>query len=310
MHSYQTTQDVWDGQPTTTSPHHQATAKPPQLPPPRSLPPSPSRLTTTTTTSPLTQHLRTLPARLHASRQARQTAQAAQELDLAGGVLAPHVEAFLGQLDGASSGRAELTLVPASAVPRGAALSDADARRAHGDVVRAVRVDQQQPGSVLREEIIAEFGDWGRFDSSEGDGGGGDGEPWWFGDEAMARRLAAYLRPEPDLDRKRVQARVVENSSSNKRISAASKEKPSGLARLGLGFGGGGRKKAAERAPSGSPIDPASTPGQPPAAVVGGEDPITMTVRAEEVTFRWENDFGLWESRTGWGIVITLTMRP
>ncbi|KAL2166087.1 hypothetical protein VTG60DRAFT_3295 [Thermothelomyces hinnuleus] len=174
--------------------------------------------------------------------------------------------------------------------------------------------------SSLRQEIITEFGDWGRFDSSEGvEGGssgsdaawdaGGGGESWWFGDEDMARRLAAYLRPEPDLERKRVQASVVEN-----RTAAPSKEKPSGWVRWGLGVGSG-RKKAAERASSGpmpspvSPVNPASSPG-PPAAAVGEDDAITMAVRAEEVTFRWENDFGLWESKTGWGIVVTLTMRP
>ncbi|KAL2150437.1 hypothetical protein VTH82DRAFT_7000 [Thermothelomyces myriococcoides] len=345
-----------------------------------------SSSSSSSSSSPLTNHLRTLPARLRASHQARQTAQAALELDLVG-VLAPHVEAFLGHEEvvyglGGNGGSAvaELTLVPASAVPRGAGLSGAVERRAEGEIVRAARVDvaralrvlhgfadekkkgsggnslddgydddddddnggmldgsirqrqrsaggsgrddnnnnnKNKNGSALRQEIIAEFEDWGRFDSGEGghaghdaawDGGGG--ESWWFGDEGMAKRLAAYMRPEPDLERKRVQARVVES-----RTPMPSKEKkPSGLARWGLGFGSG-RRKSAETASSGplpspiSPVHPAPSPG-PPAAVVGEEDPIMMTVKAEEVTFRWENDFGLWESKTGWGIVVTLRMRP
>ncbi|AEO58511.1 hypothetical protein MYCTH_2305890 [Thermothelomyces thermophilus ATCC 42464] len=339
--------------------------------------------------SPLTHHLRTLPARLRASHLARQTARAALELDLAA-VLAARVEGFLARDDVvlrlgssssfSSSSVAELTLVPASAVPRGAGLSGAVERRREGEIVRAARVDVVRRlrvlrgfadekggdddddddddededddggmldganrhrrrrrrrrrfsgapdpggnggdkkgggggggGGSLRQEIVTEFGDWGRFDSSEGvEGGGGGGESWWFGDEDMARRLAAYLRPEPDLERKRVQASVAEN-----RTAAPSKEeKPSGWARWGLGVGGG-RKKAAERASSGplpspvSPVNPASGPG-PAAAAVGEDDAITMAVRAEEVTFRWENDFGLWESKTGWGIVVTLTMQP
>ncbi|KAL2193212.1 hypothetical protein P885DRAFT_45890 [Corynascus similis CBS 632.67] len=296
--------------------------------------------------SPLTTHLRTLPARLRASHLARQTAQAALELDLIA-LLVPHVEAFLARDDiisrlGSSSYHsssfAELTLVPSSAVPPAAGMSGAAEREREGEIVRAGRVavarglrilkgfgdekggflddDDGLDGrrrnrnwsgaeSSLRQAIKTDFEEWGRFDSFENDGGGRldaalaeeEGE-WWFKDEEMARRLAAYLRPEPNLERKHVQGSVVENR-------AVEKER-SGWGRWGLG--GSSRKKAAERASPGlpSPVSPAlSSPGS-----AGEDDAIKMTVRAEEVTFRWENDFGLWESKTGWGIVVTLRVKP
>lgn len=31
---------------------------------------------------------------------------------------------------------------------------------------------------------------------------------------------------------------------------------------------------------------------------------VTMTTRAEEVTFRKENELGIWETKTGWGIIM------
>ncbi|AEO68457.1 uncharacterized protein THITE_2170766 [Thermothielavioides terrestris NRRL 8126] len=112
----------------------------------------------------------------------------------------------------------------------------------------------------------------------------------------MARRLAAYLRPEPNLERKRVQAAVVEKK-------AAEKEK-SGWGRWGLG---GGRKKSVGET---SPVAPSPVSPTLPSPGPAGEDgSVKMTVRADEVTFRRENEFGIWESKTGWGIVVTVTVR-
>ncbi|KAK4150508.1 hypothetical protein C8A00DRAFT_17992 [Chaetomidium leptoderma] len=114
----------------------------------------------------------------------------------------------------------------------------------------------------------------------------------------MARRLATYLRPEANLERKHVQAAVVENK-------VVEKEK-SGWGRWGLG--GGSRKKGLQLTPpvAASPVSPAlSSPGS------GGEDDsVKMTVRSEEVTFRKENEFGVWEGRSGWGIVVTVRVKP
>jgi hypothetical protein len=39
------------------------------------------------------------------------------------------------------------------------------------------------------------------------------------------------------------------------------------------------------------------------------DDRVEMVVRAEEVTFRKENEFGVWESMSGFGIVVTVKTR-
>lgn len=297
--------------------------------------------------SPLTTHLRTLPARLAHSHLARQTVQASHDLDLTS-LLVPHVEAFLvglttsgpgGSLSSAArrgaggmrAGVAELTLVPASAVPAGWAMSGVGERRAEGEVVVVRRVDvaglvgddddeggekkgrEGKGRGFGREEEdddddgraaasrSAGFDEWGRFDTDDRTGRGKSGKAeggWWFADEEMARRLATYLRPEANLERKQVQAAVVERK-------AVEKER-SGWGRWGLG---GGRKKAAEQAPPLVP-PPVSPPGLASPGSGGEDDSVKMTVRAEEVTFRKENAFGVWESKSGWGIVVTVRVKP
>jgi hypothetical protein len=149
----------------------------------------------------------------------------------------------------------------------------------------------------LREQVDTGFGEWGRFDSFENPKGAGKESEWWFTDEEMAHRLATYLRPEPNLQRRHVQASVVERK-------VVEKEK-TGWGRFGLG---GGRKKAAEQS---SPVlSPPMSPALSSPGSVDDDDQAKMTVRAEEVTFRWENDFGVWESLTGWGIVVTVRVKP
>ncbi|KAK4132131.1 hypothetical protein BT67DRAFT_457551 [Trichocladium antarcticum] len=216
--------------------------------------------------SPLTAHLRTLPARLRQAQHARLTAQAARDLDLVTERLVPPVEAFLAGLTGVP-GVAALTLVPGAAVPRG-----------------GLRAPREAAG----------FDGWGRFDTDDAGGGPGDGERvteawWWFRDEAMARRLALYLRPEPDLGRRRVQAVVVEQKAA-KSIWPWSRRKSTG----------------GQTSPT-SPTLP--SPGLPSPGEAEADDSVTMTVRADEVTFRKENAFGVWESRTGFGIVVTVRVR-
>lgn len=314
---------------------------------PSPLVPSNSNTSTSTSTltttglplpSPLTTHLRSLPARLRATQLARQTAQAAHDFDLTS-LLVPPIEAFLADLTSSyppssvAVGRqaipavAELTLVPASAVPAGAEMSGAGERRREGEVVRVVRVavnlggpdgagekgekgrgaekgdgdaDRRRRGSYEdRSRDRQGFDEWGRFDTDDGAGAGERDGGWWFRDEEMARRLAVYLRPEPDMRRKRVQAAVVEQKK-------VVKEEKSGWGRWG--FGGSSKKKGAEQA---FPVvPPPVSPGLPSPASGSDDDSVTMTVRAEEVTFRNENDFGVWESRTGWGIVVTVRVKP
>lgn len=312
-----------DSQPPSYS---EAMASPPPVPPP----------------SLIAHHLRTLPARLRASQNARHTAQAAREFDITS-LLVPHIEAFLADVTAAAPPRAEpdpflaeLTLVPAAAVPPGWAMTGAAERRREGELVRVARVtgyaegdggDQKgkgeeggatkgaaaaaagsgrasaagddEDGDGRRADAEASFDDWGRFETDETDAEQVTPRWWWFRDEDMARRVAAYLRPEPNLERQHVQAVVAERK--------AAKESKSPWGRLGLG--GSSRKKAA--AAAAEQQQPSPSPTSPGRAGAADDDSVKMTVRADEVTFRRENEMGLWESRSGFGIVVTLRIsRP
>ncbi|KAK4183357.1 hypothetical protein QBC35DRAFT_478236 [Podospora australis] len=271
---------------------------------------------TGTLTSPLTNHLRSLPARMSRAQQTRATEQASKDLDLIT-LLVPHIEAFLSDLGDRERipPSAELTLVPAVALPSGWIMTGAAERRKEGEVVKVLKINFAlqktesstpqgekggAPGRYEHEETYNDDGDdtessrqkepgfdeWGRFDCEETDSTGSDETKWlWFKDEGMARRLATYLRPEPNLERKHVQAVVVE------------KKEQKSL------FKGWGKKKEPAPTPGlPGPLSPAS-PGAPP---MENEDKVKMTVRAREVTFRKENDFGVWEGRSGFGIVVTV----
>ncbi|KAK3689323.1 hypothetical protein B0T22DRAFT_169967 [Podospora appendiculata] len=278
-------------------------------------------------TTPLTTHLQTLPARMRAAQQARSTEQASRDLDQITQMI-PHVEAFLSDL-GSIPGAppvAQLTLVPGSAVARGWVLSGAAERRREGEVVRVVRVgggksasgnetvdfsderkgraggrgvvdeDDDDDDGYARAQSSSEagFDEWGRFDSSPSSSSAavGRSEACFFNDEQMARRLAGYLRPEPNLARQHVQA-VVESKSSKKAASS------------GWRWGRGSQKQTSS-SPSPSPVSPSGSTFGSGAEM---DERVSMIVRAEEVTFRKENEFGVWESLSGFGIVVTVKVR-
>ncbi|KAK4222541.1 hypothetical protein QBC38DRAFT_80193 [Podospora fimiseda] len=284
---------------------------------------------TSSLTSTLTNHLRTLPARLNLIQHARATEQASRELDIIT-YLVPSIESFLN--DYASlhplPPTAELTIVPTAAVPTGWLLSGAAERRKEGELVRVLKVNipsKNSNGDFLpnggqgekggRRETQAnddgDFGDrslsspsqeagfdeWGRFECEETDGPGGlSKQGWsWFKDEDMARRLATYLRPEVNVERKQVAKQVVENKK------AVAAERGSIWGR----WGRGGKKEKEQRE---SVLGPTGLTGivAPGPAVENREDGVKMSVRAREVTFRKENDFGVWEGRSGFGIVVTV----
>jgi len=46
-----------------------------------------------------------------------------------------------------------------------------------------------------------------------------------------------------------------------------------------------------------------------PAVSVEEREKVIMDVGAEEVVFRMENDFGIFETRRGWGIVLKLRVQ-
>ena len=107
-------------------------------------------------------------------------------------------------------------------------------------------------------------------------------------------RLAAYLKPEPNLERKHVRAVVVKKKA----------EKSSGWGRLESE--GSSRRKSSAEPTQTSPLTSPSLGVTSPTIGRAEDHSVKITVRAEELMFRKENDFGVWESRTGFGIVVTV----
>ncbi|EHA48563.1 hypothetical protein MGG_00834 [Pyricularia oryzae 70-15] len=304
----------------------------PSRSPGRTRPPSPS----SPLSSHLAAHLSSLSTRLRQTQSARATRQALLDLDLVERIV-PHVEAFLADVVDAHSrpAAAELTIVPAPAVPSAWALSGAAERRREGELVHLVRLavpgvgavvdDKGRPrellpqgrdgkgggsageaaspstGSSLRPErdwTATQFDEWGRWDEdaeaaamAAAGGGSGGSSSWWWRDEGMAERLAAHLQPRPPVrtERREIQAAVVQ----------AKEEKKSG-------WGLWRKKSSSSTVTPASPVAAAVSPVSP---VLEQDDGVRMTVRADEVTFRRENDFGVWESMSGWGIVVTIAVR-
>ncbi|KAJ6439322.1 NAD-dependent epimerase/dehydratase family protein [Purpureocillium lavendulum] len=112
-----------------------------------------------------------------------------------------------------------------------------------------------------------------------------EGTMWWD-DEDTARRLAKFLCPEgpvPNLERLAVRAHVKEAKKAS---------------RWGV---------FKRDAPQPSTLPPRqAAPTKSPTA----EEDISMVVEADEVTFRRENEMGIWESRTGWGILVRVRLPP
>jgi hypothetical protein len=171
----------------------------------------------------------------------------------------------------------ETILVPGDAVGEEWFFSDEDGSRT---VVR-IREDPKlvgdqkrppKPEAAPRKERA--FDDWGRWDDDNTQGTSSDNVLWWS-DHDMAVRLAKYISPER-VDRQVVKAHVEQAKKSSK-----------------WGF----FKKNEPQPP------PAPKPK------VQEEEPVTMVVKAEEVTFRRENEMGIWEGKTGWGLVIRVKIR-
>ncbi|WQF82223.1 hypothetical protein CDEST_07237 [Colletotrichum destructivum] len=200
----------------------------------------------------------------------------------------------------------ELYLVPAAAVgPQWSITSDAD-RRA-GEVAQVIRVEPEPdlgskgagdskravPDAGLSAASSSreyEFDEWGRWDDDDAAASTPKEGWWWWNDEALARRLAKLLQPEPRLDRTVVSA-VMEQAKEERRA------------------GGWGVFKSGNESPSSS-ARPLSRQAQPDRSTPPShEEDVAMTVRAGEVTFRRENEMGIWESMRGYGIVVRVRIR-
>ncbi|KAK5661566.1 hypothetical protein OQA88_9661 [Cercophora sp. LCS_1] len=283
--------------PSSTSQNHVQSSPSSQTPQPNLL------------TSPLTTHFTALPSQIRSTHDRHLTTQTAHDLDTLD-LLVPPITHFLTTLP--ATHHAELTLVPASAVPAGWALSGAAERRRAGETIRAARVESPLPplasdskgskgdgdkkpsgrvtpgsddgdGSNTATKT-KEFDEWGRFDDDEGTPTVNSGEGTFFRDEKMARRLAAYLAP----------------------VHVARREVKEAVETTKGGWFGRGKGKAKE---GGAVSVTAAVPVGGGILAGQADERVSLGVRVEEVTFRRENDWGVWESLSGFGIVVSVRVR-
>lgn len=271
-------------------------------PPYDALPPNPL-------TAHLESHLTSLPSLIRSSQQTHHQTRLAQDLALTS-LLTPPITSLLHAFATSPSlpPLAELTLVPAAAVPPDwifttPAVDSGRARR--GDEIRRVERVELDKGTV--EELFpqgnrteeeggsrsnawqtdAEFDDWGRWGEDTDGGPSAPPSHLWFSNEALATRLAKLLQPTPP-----PAARAAPPPQPPP-------PQPTKTSKWGALF------------TSPPPLEPARrASGPPPREKSEGEGGgVSMTVRAEEVSFRRENELGIWESRNGYGIVVRVRKR-
>lgn len=268
-------------------------------PPYDALPPNPL-------TDHLTTHLSSLPSLIHSSQQAHHHARLNQDLTLTS-LLTPPITSLLHAFATSPTlpPLAELTLVPAAAVPPDWIFStptvDSARPRKTGEIRRLERVsldkeaaekllphgaeerggnDEGSSGSNAAQRSN-EFDDWGRWGAETDGGPAAPAEHLWFADEALAIRLAKLLQPA--------------TPQAPPQPPPPEPLPPARTSKWGALF------------KSPDPLEPARRAPRQVAEKVG--DGVSMTVRAEEVTFRRENELGIWESRSGFGVVVRIRSR-
>jgi hypothetical protein len=279
-------------------------------------------------TSHLQIHLSSIPERLRQSQQARGAQQVARDTVLLD-CLVPIVEEFLAGLG--DQPHATLFLVPDAAVPQNAVLSGIEDLKRAGEAVQVSKVAPTRKGADEKINSSSsgggggdltwtpgrEFSDWGRWDdgSTSSSAGSSDATLLWWRDEDTARRLASYLQPAKAKKQTLHPATVDLQTPVQVAVEQAL---PSTKGKRSLGFGWGKRRNEAPATPEERKvaIPPPPTAAAAAAAVSTrdgvGEDAhnmVDMTVAAQEVAFSSENAFGLWESTSGWAVVVTVVVR-
>ncbi|KAG5982016.1 hypothetical protein E4U55_002406 [Claviceps digitariae] len=291
--------------PTSTSASHD------HPPPPYTLVPSSTGTRTSLASSLSTlfsSQLLSLRDQIRQQQAARSSAQDRHDY-LILSVLVPHVEALLDSIAAInpSPSLVEATLVPDDAIDNSWRLSDIEGNE-NGHFTKLIRVERslKMEGNKKHPPALSETADWatqekklneweqGKDESHERKQNDSDAHLWWWSDEDMARRLATHLQPAPEsasLDRQTDHVDVECSSREAKKAGRWSLFK----------------KNSPRLAMQGSKLihPPSDDSARSPAP----SDDITMVVSAEETTFRRQNEMGIWESRTGWGLVVRVRIR-
>lgn len=268
------------------------------------------------TTYHLRNHISSLSTRIRDSNIAHANNHATADSALLETVLVPHIEAFLAELGTLPEHPPSATLVlyPAAAmldasldsqqqqmVQRVSKLSGLDDMQRHGEFVRVHGVEGLSPSSKL-EDVKADFKS--NYTFSDGGGATKDNDMLWWKDEPMAKRLASYLQPKPEEDPNMAppaffDADVARHEQQQQHEQQMTKKRSWGL-----------KKFVTSRSRS------SALGTRPPKPVVQGrgyavqsvnaselDTRARMMVQAEEMSFRVENDMGLYESFNGWALV-------
>ncbi|OAA69893.1 hypothetical protein ISF_03163 [Cordyceps fumosorosea ARSEF 2679] len=272
-----------------------------ELPPPYSPEPTTTSISSVHPDSLFAAHLAAMRLQIREQQTVRASQQEQRDMHLLA-LLVPHVEDLLASVATADSPQplAQATLIPDGALSSGWTPTETQGGRVVRVQTSAAKGDaKQQPPPATRSggsSRAAEFDGWGRWGEDAAAAAGGDeAELFWWKDEELAVRLARHLQPERDaaavvvvVDRPTVKAKAVEAKKGRSRWNI---------------FGGG------RSGDSATPTTTAASPAASRPAAVQVEDDVAMHVTAEEVTFRRENAMGLWESCSGWGVVVRVRIR-
>ncbi|KAI0531537.1 hypothetical protein GGR58DRAFT_230626 [Xylaria digitata] len=277
-------------------------------------------------TSHLQHHLASLPNRIRKTQEAHSVQQSLDDASLLD-LLLPEIHDFLAYLGSlhTTPKLAHLTLIPEAVVPPDAILSGMEEMRQRGEPCRVARVNlslsSNEKKSVTAHESRRaannsqdwspgrEFSDWGRFGESPTatDSSQSQSTLWWR-DENMARRLARCLQPTNGNEPASLQTPVQETVEER---LPAQKEKKGWF--WGKKANTGSTSTFAAKTVQ---ADVETFPGrgnatQTPAKKSAEKERggARMSVTAEEVAFRTENEFGLMESSRGWAIVIAVQVK-
>ena len=252
-----------------------------ELPPPYEFSPASPVTSPTSLPSLFSSHLGNLPLRILSAQAARTSARDQHDSEILG-LIVPHMETLLSSIAAMDPPPrlVEMTMVPEEAVGKEWKYSDEDQLRSVVRVRRDIKIDgdKKKPVEPAQEPPKQRaFDDWGRWDDA-GSSERKESYLWWS-DMDMAVRLANHLQP------KRVDRQVVKAQ-----VEQAKEVKKSNRWSL---------FKRTETPP------PAPTPPR----VQEEEEDVSMTVIAEEITFRRESDMGIWESQRGWGLVVRVRVK-
>ncbi|KAL7794292.1 hypothetical protein V8C37DRAFT_377133 [Trichoderma ceciliae] len=234
----------------------------------------------------LSSHVASLRDQISASQAARVSARDDRDSYVLS-LIVPYMEDLLSSISEMhpTPRLTEATLVPDAAISEDWKFNDEDERRA-GEFRRLIRVrdTQKKDGDQRKDEWRSEKKPGSNALGDDNDRTGSQPSPsLWWQSENTARRIAKHLQPE-----RRAPTRNTQMARDGS-CSQANGNKKSGL---------WGLFKRSDEAVQ-RVVPTTEEPG----------DGVTMTAKAEEVTFRRENDLGIWETMTGWGIVIRVRIQ-